>query len=415
MAISVQEVRARGRVTRRPSHTFQLRTRPWQIQPFLLAPVLPGETLNNALLQARVVTDPIKNSLIGWWNEYYLFYVKHRDLAEREELTEMMLDPAWTSANIDHPTGDTDFYHGGGTGNINWSILCLRRVVEEYFRNEGEAWDAFKIGDLPLASAFGQTAFDSLTDTTVMPEGTDIDTADVVIPEALEGAWRMWQYQRMNQLTSMDYEDFLQTYGVKPKKEELHKPELIRMVRDWSYPTNTIDPTDGSASAAVSWAMAERADKDRFFREPGFIFGVTVARPKVYMGKQSGSVANIMNTAFNWLPAVMKEDVYSSLKEVAADSGVLPDTTNGYWLDIRDLLLYGDQFINFALTETNAGLVALPTAGLQARYATATDADGLFASASPLNQIRQDGIVSLNILGTQVDHTPGTASGMVTA
>lgn len=78
---------------------------------------------------------------------------------------------------------------------------------------------------------------------------------------------------------------------------------------------------------------------------------------------------------------------------------------NGYWVDVRDLYLYGEQFVNFALTETDAGFVALPTAGLQKRFASATDADAMFAGASPANMIRQDGIMTFNIAGRQVDQT----------
>ena len=65
-----------SRKSRRPSHPFQLRHMPWQIQPFLIAPVLPGETLKNILLQSRAVTKPIKNGIVGWWMEYHFFYVK---------------------------------------------------------------------------------------------------------------------------------------------------------------------------------------------------------------------------------------------------------------------------------------------------------------------------------------------------
>jgi hypothetical protein len=81
--------------------------------------------------------------------------------------------------------------------------------------------------------------------------------------------------------------------------------------------------------------------------------------------------------------------------------------TEDYWVDVRDLFLYGDQFVNFALTATDAGLVALPTAAMQKKYASATDADGLFTSASPANLVRADGVVNLTIAGTTVgqDHT----------
>jgi hypothetical protein len=70
--------------------------------------------------------------------------------------------------------------------------------------------------------------------------------------------------------------------------------------------------------------------------------------------------------------------------------------------------LYGDQFVNFALTATDAGLVALPTAALKKRYVAAADMDGLFsfATATPARkEIRQDGIVSLGILSVQRDQS----------
>lgn len=78
--VQVQEVARYQRINRRPSHQFQLRTRPWQLQPCVMALVLPGETMENALIQYRAVTDLIKNPLVGWWSEFYLFYVKLSDL-----------------------------------------------------------------------------------------------------------------------------------------------------------------------------------------------------------------------------------------------------------------------------------------------------------------------------------------------
>jgi len=90
----------------------------------------------------------------------------------------------------------------------------------------------------------------------------------------------------MQNLTEQTYEEYLTTYGVKMPQVELHKPELIRYVRDWKYPTNTFDPTDGSAASAVVWSIAERADKRRFFTEPGFYLRVLGCAAKVYRSAQ---------------------------------------------------------------------------------------------------------------------------------
>ena len=50
----VQETARQTRTMRSPKHTFNLVTRPWQIQPFMIAPVLPGETLKSLTMQARM-------------------------------------------------------------------------------------------------------------------------------------------------------------------------------------------------------------------------------------------------------------------------------------------------------------------------------------------------------------------------
>ena len=88
----VQPIGQSTRALRRPSHQFQLRHRPYQIQPFALAPVLPGGTLKAGLMQARVVSDPIKNPLIGWWSEWFLFYVKLRDMPDSSHFQNMVLN-----------------------------------------------------------------------------------------------------------------------------------------------------------------------------------------------------------------------------------------------------------------------------------------------------------------------------------
>lgn len=411
-----------SRKVRRPVHHFQLRQRPWTIQPFFLAPVLPGETMKNLLLQARVVTDPIKNPLIGWWAEYYVFYVKHRDLAIRDDLEDMMLNPSWTPATA--ASGDlrgaanTDRYHYGG--HIDWTKRCLDRVVEEYFRNEDEA-----LGTYTLTSVSGATAMEiaSIADSSWMDsvrndadyESTSInpvvadgaDTGTALNASEVQDALNMYNLQRQMNLTDMSYEEFLATHGVRMPKEASHIPELVRYVREWTYPSNHVEPTTGVPTSACSWKIAERADKDRFFREPGFLFGVCVYRPKVYKSKQIGSAADLMESAFTWLPALMGDSYDASFVRVATGaSGPLSTNTDEYWIDVKDILLYGDQFVNFALTATDAGLVALPTAALQKRYAASADADALFSAASPANQIRSDGVVSLNILGRQVDTSP---------
>lgn len=393
------------RTPRKPQHSFQLRHRPYQITPFMLAPVIPGETMKNLLMQARVVTQPIANPLIGWWIEYYFFYVKLRDLNNRELMESMILDLNTDMAAANDAVAKPQHYHHSG---INYTKLCLDRVVDEYFRDEGEDTTTNVLDNLPLAQIQGNSWLDSLYAASELPTGTvDVDgTEDEFDLAEFEGKYQTWLLLRQQKMTEMDFEDYLASYGVRRSLAQKNKPELIRFVREWSYPSNTVEPSSGVPSSAVSWSVAERADKDRFFSEPGFLFGVTVARPKVYLSGQRESAAHLMSDTFAWLPAVLRDNPETSLRKVAQGTGPLGGvfTTDDYWVDLRDLLMYGDQFVNFTLDKTDAGLVALPkTTHKASRYVSGTDIDALFSGDN--KYVAQDGIVSLNILGTQVDHT----------
>lgn len=406
MSTMLEPLRPTGRVVRSPQHTFRLAIRPWQLQPCVLAPVLPGETLKNALLQARVVTDPIKNALTGWWAEFYLFYVKLRDLDGRTTLSSMMLDLSTDVSALKHagPSADVPYYTFDD--GMDWSRQCLKRVVEEYFRDEGESWNGNLIDTLPVANINRQDWTDSLTDNAVVDNVTDnpVDDDDTPASE-MESMRRTWEFMRQMNMSDMSFEDYLKTHGVRIAKTEAHRPELLRYVREWAYPSNTINPTDGAPSSAVSWSLAERADKDRYFTEPGFIFGVFCVRPKVYSSTQSGSAAGLLDNALLWLPAIMDADPHIAVVKKAANEGPLQATTNPYWVDVRDIFIHGDQFLNIALSDANSNLVGIPTAALEKKYATGTMADALFKAASPANTVKIDGILRLSILGRQVDQT----------
>ena len=95
-----------SRKSRRPSHPFQLRHMPWQIQPFLIAPVLPGETLKNILLQSRAVTKPIKNGIVGIRIEH------HR----REQIAVIEITMLHIEEVILHPPADDPVFDRLGHG-----------------------------------------------------------------------------------------------------------------------------------------------------------------------------------------------------------------------------------------------------------------------------------------------------------
>lgn len=409
MAVVVQPARRTGRVTRSPRHSFQLRHRPFLLQPFLIAPVVPGETMKSLLLQSRAVTKPIANPLCGWWLEYYFFYVKHRDLEGRDDFSEMMLDLDKDLTAYDQ-TSATSWPFYTVVGGRKWLRLAYDRIVEEYFRDEGEVVSAIDTLAPVKINSDGLLNSAILDDDFVAPDDVSITVGvdDQVTASEIDAAMRTWQFQRANGLTTMDYEDFLATYGVRTPAAEHHRPELIRYIREWSYPSNTVEPTTGVPSSAVSWVISERGDKDRFFREPGFIVGVTCARAKVYLRHQDGNGASFLRTALDWLPAMMQDDPYTSVRRFTATDGPFATSVtdaNGYWVDLKDLFIYGDQFLNFNPSGvTNGSFVDLPSASMSHPYLGGGDMDALFTGTD--KYVQQDGIVQFSILGAQTDTTP---------
>jgi len=407
------------RVTRSPSHTWLLKTKPYQLQPCALVPVLPGETLRSILWQSRVVTDPIENPLVGWHKEYYWFYVKHRDLDGADDFVTMMLDLNHDLSSYEEAAAAPWYNYAT---SIPWAKLCTKRIVEEYFRDEGEDWlTGAHIDNVPLVKSkhnegsWLQSAVlkSSLTTIDVDINVDATPTPDTVSAKDIDIALRQWEFLRANSLTDMDYEQYLRTYGVRVRTEEQNIPELLRYTSEWSYPANTIDPSDGSAASAVSWAISARADKDRYFKEPGFIVGLTCTRPKTYRDNQDGAAAGLLNNAFAWLPAILDDDPATSLREVTGGTGPLATicataSTDDYVVDLRDLYVRGDQFINFSTAVATDPVVALPTTDLAEKsYVSSTDAAGLFVdNAGTAITIREDGVANITISGRVMDMTP---------
>ncbi|ODR96099.1 hypothetical protein AUC70_00635 [Methyloceanibacter stevinii] len=83
------------------------------------------------------------------------------------------------------------------------------------------------------------------------------------------------------------------------------------------------------------------------------------------------------------------------------------DTAGGYWIDLRDLLAYGDQFINYTLDpENQPGIVQLPLVNGNRRYLSTTEVQSWFLAdvedgADYEQIVREDGVIALGILGRQ--------------
>ena len=238
-----------NRVTRRPQHRFNLKTKPYQIQPLMIAPVLPGESLTNIMLQAQSWSDPLAAGVlrnIGWWKEYYFFYVKHRDLPgwERDELANQglgsdLIDMIVNNGNLNaHKEANIVQWTYTPKGGVDYVKNALFRIVEEYFRDEGETAAAFHIDNVPIAQIYGRGQNDWSMRLTLEGDyedrrvDLDVDNDGSITVDEVERAYIEWAAARDAGLMDMDYEDWIRTYGVKSTLPEIdrvdhHRPELL--------------------------------------------------------------------------------------------------------------------------------------------------------------------------------------------
>lgn len=415
------------RQLRSPQHPFSIKFRPYQIQPFAIAPVLPGETLESALIQSRALSDPlaVATKLVGWWAEHFLFYVKHRDLGNPTDyltpgtvayaMNNFVLDPDNVNLNLMRDADGNGWTYCFNNG-VDWLLECTKRVVEEYFRDENENWNSFVLDGVPQAKIRGYRQSDFAERLTLQSQKRTDESSfnliqgGVLQPRDMEERYQHWMVLRENGLMDMDYQDYIKTYGSATREEEtsvnLHRPELIKHCRSWQFPTNVVGPS-GVASTQVTWETRERIDKAFRFNEPGFIVGYTVVRPKVYLGNQEGTATGLLDHTLMWLPAILQDNYERAYKQVAHTAGPFQTIlTEDYWLDMRDLYLSGEQFTNYYAPDV-VGTVDLPTVTGQRRYATATDIDRFFVGPAN-NKIWMDGVLDLSIKGMQRKTVEGT-------
>lgn len=390
------------RHTRSPRHDFAVETMAWEIQPICIAPVLPGETLQNFTLQARSVTPPLKSRVVGWWVEYYFFYVAFRQMPDAANLVAMFIDPSATLS----PSAAQAYRYYDANG-YNFVSQCLQVIVQEWFRREGELWSTYTIrANRPAADLNKDMWLDSLIASGSLPSGGTVAAQTNI--DDLERARMVVEYRRQLKLSgadggAIDYEEVLASYGASiAKAKERDRPELLRYIRDWTYPTNTVEPTTGTPTTAASWAVTDRADKSRRFNEPGFIVGVQVHRPKIYFANQTTHAASMLDRAQSWLPPVMDEaGLERSLREMATGAGPIKDAhfVDSYWVDLRDLFNKGDQYIDAVAANINA--IDSPTVNLDYRYGTQALANALQNTADAL--IISDGSINFNVKTRHVD------------
>lgn len=414
------------RVGRYPKHVFNTKEMVYQATPFMIAPVLPGETMKNLYFESRVVTDPVLNSRIGWKKEYFFFYVRITDLMI-DGIRDMFVDPTNTDLAGTLGSAGSSRLMFQAKGGIPYMNLALTRIVDTFFRDEGTVSADFvsAISGAPFVQIRDRFWLDSLTDKDDMPGGDAPSSATNA--EELQALMAAYEQLRSLGIANMTYEDFLRSYGVAIPSKDENKPELLAHFSDFQYPSNTVDPTDGSVASAVSWVFKNGKRDPKYFKEPGFVVGISITRPKVYY-KTAGNLSGFLSRAWDWVPNYLNEAAadpmpFTSLKKFAADTGPLGDSTDGggqdaYWVDMRDLFVHGDMFQNVSGWNDDGAnpafysehIVQRPVASSVGEFPYISDniAKGLFVDSAGTNfYVRQDGYVSLSIQGRQVDYTVG--------
>lgn len=422
-AVSVLEQMPRmQRGIRRPTHTWKVKNPPFCFQPIVVAPVLPGETLKNARFSARAVTDPVNDRLGGWWLEHYWFYVPMSAIDELTGTAKGIFLDGGTTLAAAYTRGDVNYLKddAGPASSYDWLEQCLRAIINRWFRDEADTyatsssvftgappgdskWYKVKADPPGWMDSLRLQSVEETDDVTII----DAATADVLHASELEVAMRQWELLRYQGLTQQTYEEYLQTYRVRvPVEPGVGQVELLRYSRAWQYPSNTVVPTTGAVTTAVSWSVNESADKDRFFREPGFLIGGTCARPKVFFAKQTSYMASVMVDAFAWLPATLWEDSKVGIRSLAADQ-LVKDFGVVARADVRDLLMYGDQFVggSIALTATTKSMVNLPTT-TNRLFPPDADIKALFVDTTTNYLVEQDGRVDFTIATSVKDPEP---------
>ena len=428
---------------RRPSEPFNVRSRPFEITPFMFHPVLPNETLDNLLFQVDAYSDPIVNRSIGWHANYQFYYVPLMALTDPEmntgNLTSDMIASMMLTAGA---AGDIKTLSGATVGAIDqtmhvfkgafhWQQECMEVIVNNFYRDETDltGFTAASGMEYPLAYVNQRSWIHSLKEESATGDDAELPGVDEIedldILSGYTTHQTQWEIMRDSGMEDLSYDDYLKAQGVRGAARRSNtaatvsgdvivKPELLRFVRKWVKPVSTFDQTDGSAVSALRWQCAERADKKRYFREPGFLVGVLVTTPKTYLGNTKGHLVGLLTQAEHWLPKVLQGFGYTSVTEVldSVTDGPLINQDEDYWFDWGDAFNYGfGGFWNHSLGAAQH-VMGLPDGNpLSKRYLSEADIKSLFVDSTNDQHVYQDGVVSLDILTTvPSDQTPGSGA-----
>lgn len=394
---------------RRPTHNAFLHFLPWTLTPFMIAPVLPGETLKNALFQARVLTTPVTNQLCGWWIETYWFYVKHRHLMNNQLLPSTLRDyvaPMLDQSATFATEGSTLTHLHSQSGDLSITRDVYNVICNHFFLDES-SYRAVANTGLQKVRLRLPGWWDSIIPTDNLTTGYGGIGDDTIGTAALDQvgeigkALEQWQTLVMLGVTDLSYDDWLRSFGVSVAAPREDRPELIRYTREWQYPSSavSVDATAQRVSTVLNWALTERIDKDRRFSEPGAIMACVVARPKAYHSLRTSGIGQL-SSAMGWQTPMNSGGLYEQYLPV--------NGLTGYSFDSRDLYLHGDQWVYAVRGTTNVPAIAMPADGAM-DFASDAEINALFTDGAS-GYVKMDATVSLGIASGSLgpDVTPRT-------
>ena len=184
-------------------------------------------------------------------------------------------------------------------GGVDFVAAAVKRIVEEYFRDEGETSQSAVIDNVPIAQIYGRGQNDWSMRLTLAPDyedrrqPLDVDGDGEIYVNEIERAYTEWAAAYDAGLIQMDYEDWMRTYGVQSTlpnidRVDYHRPELLFYNREFSYPTNTVEPTTGVPATAVGWRTAKQFKRIGCFRSPAGLSGSPASVRKSTSGPRKG-------------------------------------------------------------------------------------------------------------------------------
>lgn len=365
-----------GRATRSPEYNFAgTALKEYTLIPTFFAPVLAGDTVFKASVQARSIM-PLQNfaRVQGAWFEHWLFYVRIGDM------------DAGDGYGADNIRGTLMSPQLGGY-TFDWRQMCMNAIWKNYFVDQAfveedsanGVWSPNKYlrnprtGWWDSAREYGGAYIDPVSD-----------------PDNWDGQWAMYQQMRRAGLTTNTWEEYLakQGVGVGPqispdsatspnlRDTKFQIPELVHYSREFVYPQVSMAPSSGgsiSPASTLQWFINDKLPRSRFCAEPGFFVGAMAIRSKVYtktLGSGATTVGSsydpltLLNTAAGWLPIDFDTDPHTALVRVEGDYFPGNDTvgTDHEVIDLREQFQYGaDEWMQDTVRNSAGVDTLIPT------------------------------------------------------